>query len=280
MKYSILILLVFFSFSVIAETETRTRVGKAFDLNTGELIYTESHNETYKAGIIISDEVIYRDTSNNIIAIKKVDYSNGMIMPDFMLKNMETGHIESALKEADRLKVVFSKNKNDLKKESVIPLPDKAIIDAGFDQFIIEHWDEIMQVNLKSCFNTVKAASRTLMKQRSGSIINMSSVVGVKGNAGQANYAASKAGIIGFSKSVALEFGSRNIRSNVIAPGFIETEMTANLDEKTLETWRSGIPLKRGGTPEDVANCCVFLASDASTYITGQVIGVDGGMNT
>ena len=145
MKYSILILLVFFSFSVIAETETRTRVCKAFDLNTGELIYTESHNETYKAGIIISDEVIYRDTSNNIIAIKKVDYSNGMIMPDFMLKNMETGHIESALKEADQLKVIFSKNKNDLKKEAVIPLPDKAIIDAGFDQFIIEHWDEIIQ---------------------------------------------------------------------------------------------------------------------------------------
>ncbi len=143
-----------------------------------------------------------------------------------------------------------------------------------------EHWDEIMKVNLKSCFNTVKAATRTFMKQKSGSIINMSSVVGVKGNAGQANYAASKAGIIGFTKSVALELGSRNIRCNVIAPGFIETEMTDALDEKTVESWREAIPLKRGGTPEDVANACVFLGSDLSAYITGQVIQVDGGMLT
>lgn len=143
-----------------------------------------------------------------------------------------------------------------------------------------ESWDEIMNVNLKSCFNTVKAASRTLMKQRSGSIINMSSVVGVKGNPGQANYAASKAGIIGFTKSVALELGSRNVRSNAIAPGFIETEMTAELDEKTVQGWRDGIPLKRGGSPEDVANACVFLASDMASYVTGQVLSVDGGMLT
>lgn len=143
-----------------------------------------------------------------------------------------------------------------------------------------EHWDEIMNVNLKSCFNTVKAATRTFMKQRSGSIINMSSVVGVKGNAGQANYAASKAGIIGFSKSVALELGSRGIRCNVIAPGFIETEMTEALDEKTVQGWRDAIPLKRGGQPEDVANACVFLGSELSGYITGQVIQVDGGMLT
>lgn len=143
-----------------------------------------------------------------------------------------------------------------------------------------ESWDEIMNVNLKSCFNTVKAAFRPLMKQRSGSIINMSSVVGVKGNAGQANYAASKAGIIGFSKSVALELGSRGIRCNIVAPGFIETEMTAVLDEKMVQTWRDAIPLKRGGSPEDVANTCVFLASDLSTYVTGQVIQVDGGLNT
>jgi 3-oxoacyl-[acyl-carrier protein] reductase len=143
-----------------------------------------------------------------------------------------------------------------------------------------EHWDEIMNINLKSCFNTVKAATRTFMKQRSGSIINMSSVVGVKGNAGQANYAASKAGIIGFSKSVALELGSRGIRCNVIAPGFIETEMTDALDEKTVQGWRDAIPLKRGGNPEDVANACVFLGSDMSDYITGQVIQVDGGMLT
>lgn len=143
-----------------------------------------------------------------------------------------------------------------------------------------ESWDEIMNINLKSCFNTVKAASRTLMKQRSGSIINMSSVVGVKGNPGQSNYAASKAGIIGFSKSVALELGSRGIRSNVIAPGFIETEMTDALDEKTVQSWRDAIPLKRGGSPKDVADATVFLASDMSSYITGQVIQVDGGMLT
>jgi 3-oxoacyl-[acyl-carrier protein] reductase len=143
-----------------------------------------------------------------------------------------------------------------------------------------EMWDKVMEVNLKSCFNTVKAATRTFMKQKSGSIINMTSVVGLKGNAGQANYAASKAGIIGFTKSVALELGSRGIRSNAIAPGFIETEMTDKLDEKTVQSWRDAIPLKRGGTPEDVANACVFLASDMSAYITGQVIQVDGGMLT
>jgi len=141
-------------------------------------------------------------------------------------------------------------------------------------------WDDVINVNLKSCFNTVKAATRTMMKQRSGSIINITSVVGMKGNAGQANYAASKAGIIGFTKSVALELGSRGIRSNAIAPGFIETEMTDALDEKTVQGWRDGIPLKRGGSPEDVANACVFLASDMSTYMTGQTLVVDGGMMT
>ena len=141
-------------------------------------------------------------------------------------------------------------------------------------------WDDVINVNLKSCFNTVKAATRTMMKQRSGSIINITSVVGIKGNAGQANYAASKAGIIGFTKSVALELGSRGIRSNAIAPGFIETEMTDALDEKTVQGWRDGIPLKRGGSPEDVANACVFLASDMSTYMTGQTLVVDGGMMT
>ncbi len=143
-----------------------------------------------------------------------------------------------------------------------------------------EMWDDVIAINLKSVFNTVKAATKTFMKQKSGSIINMSSVVGVKGNAGQANYAASKAGIIGFTKSVALELGSRNIRSNVIAPGFIETEMTEKLDEKTVQSWRDAIPLKRGGTPEDVADCTVFLASDMASYISGQVIQVDGGMLT
>jgi 3-oxoacyl-[acyl-carrier protein] reductase len=143
-----------------------------------------------------------------------------------------------------------------------------------------EMWDEIMQVNLKSCFNTVKASARTFMKQRSGSIINMSSVVGLKGNAGQANYSASKAGILGFTKSVALELGSRGIRCNAVAPGFIETEMTDALDDKMVQTWRDAIPLKRGGQPEDVANACVFLGSELSSYITGQTIQVDGGMLT
>ena len=143
-----------------------------------------------------------------------------------------------------------------------------------------EDFDNIIEVNLKSVFNMTKAVQRTMLKQRKGSIINMSSVVGIKGNAGQTNYAASKAGIIGFSKSVALELGSRNIRSNVIAPGFIETEMTSKLDEEKVAEWRSGIPLKRGGNPEDIANACVFLASDLSAYITGQTLNVDGGMLT
>ena len=143
-----------------------------------------------------------------------------------------------------------------------------------------EDFDQVIEVNLKSVFNMTKAVQRTFLKQRQGSLIHMSSVVGVKGNAGQANYAASKAGIIGFSKSVALELGSRNIRSNVIAPGFIETEMTAKLSEEVVQGWRDGIPLKRGGKPTDVANACVFLASDLSSYITGQVLHVDGGMLT
>ncbi|KRO86933.1 MAG: 3-ketoacyl-ACP reductase [Cryomorphaceae bacterium BACL29 MAG-121220-bin8] len=141
-------------------------------------------------------------------------------------------------------------------------------------------FDKVIEVNLKSVFNMVKATQKVFLKKRSGSIINISSIVGVKGNAGQSNYAASKAGIIGFSKSIALELGSRNIRSNVVAPGFIETEMTAKLNQDIVNNWIQGIPLKRGGKPQDVANLCLFLSSDLSTFITGQVINVDGGMLT
>ena len=143
-----------------------------------------------------------------------------------------------------------------------------------------ENFNDVIRTNLNSVFNITKSCQRQMLKQRSGSIINISSVVGIKGNAGQANYAASKAGIIGFTKSVALELGSRNIRCNAIAPGFIETEMTAALTDETIKQWRDSIPMKRGGSPDDIANCVVFLASDLSSYITGQVIQVDGGMLT
>ncbi len=143
-----------------------------------------------------------------------------------------------------------------------------------------EDWDSIIKVNLDSVFNLTKAVIKPMIKARSGSIINMSSVVGIQGNAGQANYAASKAGVIGFTKSVALELGSRGIRCNAVAPGFIETEMTAALEEKVINEWRNDVPLKRGGLPEDVANACVFLGSEMSSYVTGQVLNVDGGLLT
>jgi 3-oxoacyl-[acyl-carrier protein] reductase len=143
-----------------------------------------------------------------------------------------------------------------------------------------EQWDVVINVNLKSVFNLTKAVIKPMMKAKKGSIINLTSVVGIRGNAGQANYAASKAGIIGFTKSVALELGSRNIRSNAIAPGFIETEMTGEINEKAVEEWKQSIPLRRGGQPEEVADCALFLASDLSRYITGQVLQVDGGMLT
>ena len=143
-----------------------------------------------------------------------------------------------------------------------------------------DDFDNVINTNFKSVFNMSSSVQRLFLKQRKGSIINIGSIVGLKGNPGQSNYAASKAGIIGFTKSLALELGSRNIRVNVIAPGFIETEMTDNLSENIIENWKNNIPLKRIGKPEDVANACIFLASDMSEYITGQVIQVDGGMLT
>jgi 3-oxoacyl-[acyl-carrier protein] reductase len=141
-----------------------------------------------------------------------------------------------------------------------------------------EQWDEVLRVNLKSIFNLTKGITRTMLKARSGSIINITSVVGLTGNAGQVNYSASKAGILGLTKSVAKELGSRGIRCNAVAPGFIETEMTEELDQGSLKTWLEGIPLKRPGQGSDISNACVFLASDMSTYITGQTLVVDGGM--
>ena len=141
-------------------------------------------------------------------------------------------------------------------------------------------WDLVIKINLKSVFNFTKSATKSMMKNRTGSIINLSSVVGVAGNAGQSNYSASKAGIIGFTKSIARELGSRNIRCNAVAPGFIQTEMTAALSQEVREEWIKQIPLRRGGTPEDVANVCLFLASDLSSYVSGQVINICGGMQT
>ncbi len=162
---------------------------------------------------------------------------------------------------------------------------DALVNNAGItrDNFLMRmteaDWDLVIKVNLKSIFNLTKAVQRIMLKQRFGSIINMSSVVGVGGNAGQSNYAASKAGLIGFTKSIAQELGSRNIRCNAIAPGFIETEMTAKLPEDVKEKWIKTIPLQRSGAPNDVANIAIFLASDLAGYVTGQVVSVCGGMN-
>jgi 3-oxoacyl-[acyl-carrier protein] reductase len=175
---------------------------------------------------------------------------------------------------------VVSKIVNDFGKVDILVNNAGITRDTLLMRMDEETWDIVIKVNLKSVFNFTKAVQKTMLKQRSGSIINMSSVVGVSGNAGQANYSASKAGIIGFSKSVARELGSRGIRCNAIAPGFIITDMTAKLSPEVREEWIKGIPLRRGGTPEDVANVCIFLGSDLSSYVSGQVINVCGGMNT
>jgi len=183
---------------------------------------------------------------------------------------------------------------NAAKMEDAVELIDKVVEEFGQIDILVnnagitkdgllmrmseENFDDVIKINLNSVFNMTKAALRTFLKQKNGSIINMSSIVGVRGNAGQANYSASKAGIIGFTKSIAAELGSRNIRCNAIAPGFIATEMTEKLDPEVVKGWSDSIPLKRPGTPEDIANATVFLASDMSTYISGQVLSVCGGM--
>ena len=183
----------------------------------------------------------------------------------------------SKFKEAELLanSVVSEFGKIDILVNNAGITKDNLLMRMSEDDF-----NQVLSVNLNSVFNMTKAVQREFLKNKNGSIINISSVVGIKGNAGQSNYSASKAGIIGFTKSIALELGSRNIRSNVVAPGFIETEMTEKLPEDVVQGWRDGIPLKRGGKPYDVANACVFLASDLSNYITGQVLHVDGGMLT
>ena len=174
--------------------------------------------------------------------------------------------VEDVLNDFGKIDILV--NNAGIKKDSLLMRMEKS------------DFDSVINTNLSSVFNLTKASIKTFLKQRNGSIVNISSVVGVKGNAGQSNYSASKAGIIGFSKSIALELGSRNIRSNVIAPGFIETDMTDSLSEDVINSWKESIPLKRGGNPSDVGNACVFLASDMSSYITGQVLHVDGGMLT
>ncbi len=188
------------------------------------------------------------------------------------------GYASNAAKFDDTEKVV-AEILNDFGRIDVLVNNAGITKDTLLMKMTEDQWDAVINVNLKSVFNFTKVVQMTMLKQRSGSIINMSSVVGVSGNAGQTNYSASKAGIIGFTKSFAKEVGSRNIRCNAIAPGFIITEMTGQLSEEVRNAWADKIPLKRGGTPEDVANVSLFLASDLSSYVTGQVLHVCGGMN-
>jgi 3-oxoacyl-[acyl-carrier protein] reductase len=225
------------------------------------------------------------------IAIKFAEHGANIIFTASKL-NENTSSLESELKKLGVNAIAFGfdiSNFDEVKKfsEQVVKefgAPDILVNNAGIsiDNLILriseEQWDQVMAVNLKSIFNTTKNFVPSMLKKRAGSIINLTSVVGVGGNAGQSVYSASKAGIIGFTKSIAKEIGARNIRCNAIAPGYIETDMTAALDQKLKEEWVKAIPLKRAGTPEDVANTALFLASDLSTYITGEVIMVNGAM--
>jgi 3-oxoacyl-[acyl-carrier protein] reductase len=212
----------------------------------------------------------YRSSEEQALALEKELTENGGVAKGFKSDAAKFEDAENLVKE-----VVESFGTVDIVVNNAGITDDTLLMRMTEDQ-----WDRVIDVNLKSCFNLTKAVMRTMLKARAGSIINISSVVGVQGNAGQANYSASKAGILGFTKSVALELGSRSIRCNAIAPGFIETEMTEKLDEAVVQGWRDTIPLKRGGSPADVANACVFLASDMSAYVTGQTLNVCGGMIT
>ena len=195
------------------------------------------------------------------------------------LNAMARGYVSNAANYTDSQRVV-AEIVNDSGKIDILVNNAGITKDALLMRMSEDQWDAVIAVNLKSVFNLTKAVLQTMLKQKSGSIINLSSVVGVSGNAGQSNYSASKAGILGFTKSIAKELGSRNIRCNAIAPGFILTEMTENLPPDIKSEWISKIPLKRGGTPDDVANAALFLASDLSSYISGQTIQVCGGMLT
>ena len=212
----------------------------------------------------------YVNSKNNAIVLEKKIKKLGVNVKSYKsdASSFDQSHklVEDVINDFERIDVLI--NNAGITK-------DNLLLRMSEDDF-----DKVISVNLKSVFNMSKAMQKIFLKQRSGVFIHISSVVGIKGNAGQSNYAASKSGIIGFSKSLALELGSRNIRSNVIAPGFIETEMTDKLDEKIIDGWINSIPLRRGGKTEDVANSCVFLSSELSTYITGQVLQVDGGMLT
>ncbi len=212
----------------------------------------------------------YRSSEEQALALEKELTENGGTAKGFKSDASKFEDAENLVKE-----VLEAFGTADVVVNNAGITDDTLLMRMSEDQ-----WDRVIDVNLKSCFNLTKAFLRTMLKARAGSIINIRSVVGVQGNAGQANYSASKAGILGFTKSVALELGSRNIRCNAIAPGFIETEMTEKLDAEVVQGWRDTIPLKRGGSPEDVANACVFLASDMSSYVTGQTLNVCGGMIT